>query len=181
MWGGESKDNGVQYRSYEFDFGSWYNIAPAWNGNLYGGYARTYNFSRSYLSAYGWMGLRAEWKALSILEAGTSYDMFVERKPDGSLEDITFNARPYCSLTPMNDLNIRVYVDDVFLLSSRKDERIILGALISYNFLPKSWIYLAFNELQERPVPGDSPAGSRRVLQTTGRAAVTKVKYLYYF
>ncbi len=121
MWGGESKDNGVLYRSYEFDLSSWYNIAPAWNGNLYGGYARTYNFSRSYLSAYGWMGLRAEWKALSILEAGTSYDMFIERKPDGSLEDITFNARPYCSLTPMNDLNIRIYVDDVFLLSSRPD------------------------------------------------------------
>jgi hypothetical protein len=178
---GESKDGGLTYKSYELNLSSWYHIAPAWSGNLYGGYAKTFNFSRDYLAPYGWLGAGVNWKALSILEAGTSYDMFIERKPEGALEDITFNARPYCSLTPLNDLNIRVYVDNVFLRSSQQNERVIVGALVSYNFLPKSWIYLAFNELQERVAVADASGGSRRVLQSTGRAAVLKVKYLYYF
>ena len=31
------------------------------------------------------------------------------------------------------------------------------------------------------PIGIDEGGGTRRTLQTTGRAAVTKVKYLYYF
>ena len=57
----------------------------------------------------------------------------------------------------------------------------IYGFLVSYNFLPKSWIYFAVNEVQEREntlngfgvVTGSS-------LATTDRAGVLKVKYLYY-
>ena len=170
---GESKDRGLTYKTYEIDLSSWYHITPAWEANLYGGYARTYNFSRDYIAPYGWLGFAASWKALPFLEAGTSYDMYIERRPDRTLEDITFNARPYVSVTPINDLNCRVYVDDVFLHSSQQDERIILGVLFSYNFLPKSWIYCAFNDVRERL--------EDRMMRSTGRAAVAKVKYLYYF
>ena len=31
------------------------------------------------------------------------------------------------------------------------------GFLFSYNFLPKSWIYLAYNELRERDGTGEGP------------------------
>jgi hypothetical protein len=99
----------------------------------------------------------------------------------GSIEDITYNARPYVSLTPINNLNLRVYVDDVFLRSSDQNERVIVGFLFSYNFLPKSWIYLALNEVQERKdlLDGSGFAVSRQ-MEVTGRAGVAKVKYLYY-
>ncbi|MEW6512168.1 MAG: DUF5916 domain-containing protein [Bacteroidota bacterium] len=175
---GESRDQGKLYNGYEFDLSSWYNISPSWSANLFGGYAKTYNFSREYVAKYGWMGIRIDWKALSILELGTTYDMYVEQKPGGALEDITLNARPYFSLTPFNNINLRLYVDNVFSRSSDRNERVVIGILFSYNFLPKSWIYLAFNEVRER---AGIPESTRRELTATERAGVGKVKYLYYF
>lgn len=82
----------------------------------------------------------------------------------------------------MNDLNVRVYVDNVYLRSTRNVRQVIAGLLFSYNFSPKSWIYFAVNELHERQPEYDSeghPVSDR--LQLTDRVDVTKVKYLYYF
>ena len=170
---GRSKDAQTLYTAYEADYSMWMGISPRWQGNLYGGYSRTYNFLRDYLGNFFSLGAQAGWKALNEFEIGTSYDMYVEWKPDGSLEDITYNARPYFSLTPVNDLNFRVYVDNVFVRSTDKLEHVILGFLFSYNFLPKSWIYLALNQVEQRDP-------TSRLMEIAGRAAVLKVKYLYY-
>lgn len=179
---GRSKDAGLTYTSYEASLSSWFHTSPQWNGNLWGGYSRTYNFSRDYLAFYTWAGARVEWKALTSLEVGTSYNMWIEGNPSGSIEDITYNARPYVSFTPFNDLNFRVYADNVFLRSSDKLERVILGFLFSYNFLPKSWIYLAVNEVHDRSEQYDA-AGNLLAsrMHIADRAAVLKVKYLYLF
>lgn len=178
----KSKDNDIVYNSYSLSLSSWYDISQKWSGNLYGGYSHTYNFGREYLAAYSWLGINFEWKPLNILEAGTSYDMFIEGNPEGNIEDITYNARPYFSITPVNNLNFRVYVDNVFLRSTDKMERIIAGFLFSWNFSPKSWIYLALNEVQDR---SDQLDVNKNLLpnkmHTTDRAGVFKIKYLYYF
>ena len=59
---------------------------------------------------------------------------------------------------------------------------LIVGFLFSYNFLPKSWIYFAINEVRERgedeTVNGIVRPGRMDVAY---RAAVLKIKYLYYF
>jgi hypothetical protein len=186
-WGGEvtlsagpNRDAGVQYAGYEIDVSTWFNVAPAWNANIFGGYSRSYNFNRNYLADFSWLGARLDWKATTTLEVGTSYDMFIENRPDGGVEDITYNARPYVSLTPVNDLNVRVYVDDLFTRSSDQNQRVIVGVLFSYSFLPKSWIYFAVNELRERVDRMDAVGGLSRPLQLVDRAAVLKLKYLYY-
>ncbi len=179
---GENKDAGKKYTAYEFSLSTWFNISPRWNGNIYGGYTRTYNFVRDYLAFYVWLGSECEWKALNTLEIGTSYSMYIEGKPDGGVEDITYNARPFISFTPVNNLNLRVYMDNLFLRSSDQMEQMIVGVLFSYNFLPKSWIYLAFNEVQERRnvvEAGLSDTPARR-MRTAARVGVAKVKYLYY-
>ncbi len=170
---GTSKDAGKLYTSYEADLSLWMSISPRWRANVYGEYARTYNFLRDYLGYFLSLGTEAGWKVLDELEIGTSYDMYVEWKPDATLEDITYNARPYFSLTPVNDLNFRVYVDNVYVKSTDKLEHVILGFLFSYNFLPKSWIYLAVNQVEQRDQ-------LTREMYIAGRAAVLKVKYLYY-
>ena len=179
---GKAKDEGLQYTSYTISLSSWYGISPKWSGNLYGGYSRTYNFSREYLAPYSWFGLYINWKAADILDLGTSYDMYVEGNPAGNVEDITYNARPYFSLTPVNNLNIRVYVDNVFIKSVDRLDHVIAGFLFSYNFLPKSWIYLALNEVRDRSDEFD-PSGNLlpAKMHTTDRAGVFKIKYLYYF
>ena len=179
---GKSKDGDIVYNSYSINLSSWFNLSQKWNANAWGGYTHTYNFDREYLAFYSWGGFEAEWKALDILEVGTSYDMFIEGNPDGYIEDITYNARPFFSLTPINNLNFRVFTDIVFKRSSDKVERIIGGFLFSWNFLPKRWIYLAINEFRDRSDEYDINNNLLpNRMHTTDRAGVFKIKYLYYF
>ena len=100
--------------------------------------------------------------------------MWVEGNPSGNIEEITYNARPFFSVTPINDFNITVYVDNVFLRSTKQLERIFIGGLFAYQFSPKSWIYLALNEVHDR----NNQMGT---LDMTERVSVFKLKYLYYF
>ncbi len=179
---GKAKDEGLKYSTYSLSLSSWYNINPKWSGNLYGGYEKTYNFSREYLAPYSWAGISFNWKAADILDLGTSYDMYVEGNPEGHVEDITYNARPYFSLTPVNNLNIRVYVDNVFIKSVDRLDHVIAGFLFSYNFSPKSWIYFAFNEVRDRSDQFDKSGNMLpHRMHTVERAGVAKIKYLYYF
>lgn len=180
--GGRSKDNGVEYPYREFDLSSWYNISPKWSANLYGYVAKTYNYSREYLATFGSVGFYLSWHALDILEVGTSFDTYVEGNPQNKVEDITLNSRPYFSFTPVNNLNVRMYFDNVFTRSGDNLQRTILGFLFSYNFSPKSWIYLAVNEVRDRSDEFDSDSNLLpNRMHIVDRVAVLKVKYLYYF
>ena len=179
---GRSKDQGIKYDSYELDYSSWFNVSPKWYGNVYGAISKTYNFSRNYLATYFSLGCQATWHALKQLDLGTSYNMYVEGNPEGKIQEITYNARPFVSVTPLNDLNVRMYLDNVFLRSTNRAENLIFGFLFSYSFLPKSWIYLAVNEVRDRSAQF-GPAGVLlpNTLHVTDRISVLKVKYLYYF
>jgi hypothetical protein len=179
---GKARDQGIVYDSYEFDFSSYYNINPNWNANLYGTIAKTYNFARSYVGIYQNLGLYFSWKPWNIFEVGTSYNMYVEKKPDGSLQDITYNARPYFSFTPVNNMNFRVYVDNLYTTETDHLERVLLGVLFSYNFSPKSWIYFAVNQLNDRsPQYDQNGVQLPQQMHLTAQAGVLKIKYLYYF
>lgn len=179
--GGKSRDNGKTYSSYEVDFSLWLNTSPRWEGHFNGSYGRSYNFARDFLANFGYASGELEWKPASFLLVGSSGGIFVEQNPDGGIEEVTYNVRPVVSFTPLNDLNIRVYVDNLFLRSTGQREQAIYGFLVSYNVLPKSWIYLAINETQDRSEEIDG-AGTLlpKRLHTTARAAVLKAKYLYY-
>ncbi len=179
---GRSKDQGIEYNSYEIDYDGSFNINPKWDASFNGGYSKTYNFDRNYLAFYSWFGANVDWFAADFLQVGTSYNMWIEGNPAGSVEDITYDARPYFSLTPVNNLNIRVYVDNLFDKSSNRMEQLIGGLLFSYNFLPKSWIYFAYNELDNRSDQFDS-FGSLlpQKMHVAARDGVFKIKYLYYF
>lgn len=179
---GRSKDSDKLFNSYQTEFSTWIGISSKWNANLWGGYAKTYNFSRNYLAFYNWLGAYFGWRATPIVSLGTNLGLFVEGNPDNDIEDITFNARPFISLTPVNNLNMRLYVDNVFVRSTEKNERMILGFLFSYNFSPKSWIYFAINDVWDRSPQFDSGGIILpQKLHVVNRAAVLKVKYLYYF
>jgi len=179
---GKSKDESIYYSSYNASLSSWFNISPKWYTNIWGGYSNTYNFSRDYLAFYSWFGSSFNWNALNFLSLGTSLNAFIEGNPNHKIEDITYNARPYFSLTPINDLNIKMYLDYVFVKSTDKIEQVILGFLFAYNFSPKSWIYLAINDVQDRSEEYDANNDLLpRRMHVKNRAGVFKIKYLYYF
>jgi hypothetical protein len=170
---GEAKDEGILYDFYDFSISSWFNTSPKWSGNLWGQYSWSYNFSREYVAFYTSVGGEFHWQMLDEFSLGTSMNVYIEGNPNNNIEDITYNTRPYVSWTPVNDLNIRLYVDNVYLNSSGKIEQTIAGFLVAYNYSPKSWIYLAINEIRERDDFG--------IMRISNRAAVLKASYLYYF
>jgi hypothetical protein len=177
----KAKDQNRIFNSYELTLSTWFNVSPSWSANVWGGYSRTYNFARDYLAFYSWAGASASWRPADVLHVGTSYDMFIEGNPDGGTQDITYNARPFISLTPVNDLNVRVYVDNVFVRSTNRMERIIGGFLFAYNFSPKSWLYIALNEVRDRSRSYDAVGNLQSGrMHVTDRAGVVKVKYLYF-
>lgn len=179
---GDARDREIDYRSTSVNLSTWFNTSPKWNGNAWGAYQKTYNFARGYLSFYSSLGSEFGWHPFDILGIGTSFNMFIEGNPSYKIQEITYNTRPYFSLTPMNDFNLRCYFDNVFVRSTDRFQQFIIGFLASYNFMPKSWIYLAVNELQERSDEFDSSLTLLpNRMHTTNRAGVLKVKYLYYF
>jgi hypothetical protein len=178
---GRSRDLSKEYTSWEADLSSWFHITPRWSGDFQAGIGRSYNFQRDFVAQFGYGQGNFEWKPASFLTVGTSLGAFFEGNPKGSIEEITCNARPYVSLTPMNDLNLRLYVDNTYLRSSQRLEQVLYGLLISYNFLPKSWVYLAVNDVEaRRDVLGVAGEIVARRLETASRVGVTKIKYLYY-
>lgn len=179
---GRARDLENKYDFYEVDYSTWFNVSPKWNANVSGSFARTYNFARDYLGLFSWTETSVSWRALDMLNLGTSLNLFVEWDPDNRVEDVTFNARPYFSLTPVNNLNMRVYVDNVYVHSTDRVEQVIGGFLFSYNFRPKSWIYLAINEVRDRSDEYDDlGAILPNRMHATDRAMVFKLKYLFYF
>ncbi len=180
---GRSKDLNIKYNSFLAQFSTYYFGNPKYHGNFNIAYSKTYNFRRGYAGGLVSANVFGEFKPFVFLSLGTSADIFIELKPNGTTEEITYNSRPFFSLTPFNNLNLRLYVDNVFLRSSSKLEQIVLGFLFSYNFSPKSWIYFAINEVGQRIGEYDENGNliSPLAMKTTDRAAVFKIKYLYYF
>ncbi|HUV37763.1 MAG TPA: DUF5916 domain-containing protein [Patescibacteria group bacterium] len=179
---GKAKDLEKKYDMYEVDYSTWFSISPKWDASLSGSFAKTYNFTRDYLGFFSWTESSISWRALDMLTLGTSLNLFVEWNPDDRVEDVTLNARPYFSLTPINNLNARVYVDNVYVHSTDRVEQVIGGFLFSYNFRPKSWIYLAVNEIRDRSDEYDDLGVLLpNRMHTTDRAMVFKLKYLFYF
>ncbi len=170
---GKSKDLNKKYNSYSINYSSWIYINPKWSANIWGGYQKTYNFNRDYLAFFGWLGTSIGWTMTNNLSIGTSLNIWMEGNPNNKIEDITFNSRPWISFNPFNNFNFYFYVDNLYLKSSNQLEKIFIGGLFSYQFLPKSWIYFAVNELESR--------NSNRKFTTLDRVCAFKIKYLYYF
>jgi len=179
---GRAKDQGKTYDSYEVDYSTWFSTSPRWSASLNGGIAKSYNFPRDYLGLFSWTNGSVEWRALDFLKLGTSANVYVEWDPENRLEDVTYNARPYFSLTPINNLNVSLYTDYVYVRSTGNVEQVIGGLLFSYNFRPKSWLYFAVNEIRDRsPEYDDFGNLQPGRLHLADRAAVCKLKYLFYF
>ena len=176
---GTSRDEGVQYGYHSVSFNTWAQPTPTFNFNFNTGYERGFNFARYYLAGLAFANASFGWQIDDMFSIGSSLGTFVEYNPGGAVEDYVVNGRPTLSITPVNDMNFRFYIDNLFVHSSDKMERAVVGALFTYNYSPKSFIYFAFNELQDRApdANGMIPSG----LRIRDRAVVVKISYLYYF
>lgn len=80
----------------------------------------------------------------SFFVSGTTW---IEHDPDGRTKEVTSRIRPGLNIAIMNNMNFSIYNETPFskskgVLSAR------VGLSFSFNFLPKSWLLIGFNELQ---------------------------------
>jgi hypothetical protein len=148
-----------------------------WNLNfgLNGNYS--YNYARGYLADNysDWLFVTYYLaKRVALMAGGTNY---WERDPVGKVAAVTSILRPRIDYRINAQMSFNVY-DEVVLLTpgTRFDSTRLatnrVGFLYSWNFLPKSWLYVAFNDFR---VDVD------RKLTLANRVGAIKLRYLFYF
>ena len=154
-------------------------------GNLFGNhidfggdYSYTYNYLRGFLAYQGSNRFSYSYSIIPQLSIGLASYLWVEWDTLNTIVamwpmfrpriDIRFNAD--ISLTVFNELVTQMPGTDfgeTELLSNR------FGLLFSWNFLPKSWFYVALNDYREK--------GELGSLDPQYRIGAIKAKYLIYF
>ncbi|TET59497.1 MAG: hypothetical protein E3J47_08500 [Candidatus Stahlbacteria bacterium] len=154
-------------------------------GNLFGNhidfggdYSYTYNYLRGFLAYQGSNRFSYSYSIIPQLSIGLASYLWVEWDTRNTIVamwpmfrpriNIRFNAD--ISLTVFNELVTQMPGTDfgeTELLSNR------FGLLFSWNFLPKSWFYVALNDYREK--------GELGSLDPQYRIGAIKAKYLIYF
>ena len=183
---------GQMGQMYEADTNYFYRgiETSVWSGlretmNLYFGfdYSHRYNYYRSEIYNQPWIADQLwiwHWMSfvpISQLSLITYGDFIMEWAPNGELHAITPIWTPRIEYRINADMDIALYSEFVFLtedgdLSTAEVYSNRIGFLFSWNFMPKSWLYVAFNDLRRDEGEG---------LELTERIGALKVKYLIYF
>ncbi|MEO0192144.1 MAG: DUF5916 domain-containing protein [candidate division WOR-3 bacterium] len=127
-----------------------------------------YNYMRGYFAPQLGAELAIRYTIRSGLAVSANVNIWAEKRPDNSLEAITVSPRPKLSWLPKSGMNISIYAEPAF--TDGDIERVVGGALFSWEFAPKSWLYLVYNHEAEDD-------GTGRMI-ATGSAFQMKVKYL---
>ncbi len=152
---------------------------PKHNLWLGGSVYYSYNYSRKFLAyeVTTWQGFY--WTPLPRVSLMMNSNIWIECDTTGSVIAIWPMATPRISLTISPKMEFGVFNELVFFTpGSDLGEAEILsnrfGFLFSYNFKPKSWLYIALNDHRER----DSQVGD---LVLSDRVTAIKTKYLVWF
>jgi hypothetical protein len=140
-------------------------------------YAHRYNYYRQWIANQLWIWHWMSFVPFSQLSLITYGDFVIEWDPTGELHAITPIWTPRVEYQINADMDISLYSEFVFLteagdLSTTEIYSNRIGFLFSWNFSPKSWLYVAFNDLRRDEGNG---------LELIERIGAVKVKYLIYF
>jgi len=149
----------------------------AYNLNLGGGYSHSYNYQRGFVADNysDWCGFTYYLFRRAAVMMGVHNSW--ECDPTGKTIAVTSIASPRIDFRITADMTFNVY-DEVVLatpetrfgathLASNR-----VGCLFSWNFRPKSWLYVAFNDFRV-----DFGNG----LTLADRVGAVKLRYLFYF
>jgi len=163
---GERYEEGRYYSYWRGNFSMWSDWSKPVAGDCGFRYtSRAYNYRRGYFAANGGGHLSLRWRVNPSLRLGVGVNNTTEFKPDGSIKKISWISHPTLGWALSKYLYLRVWSEP------NTDTHIHrLNLLFSWNFMPKSWMYLAFNESR------DNTEGNWRI---EDRIVVGKVRYLF--
>ncbi len=94
---------------------------------------------------------------------------------DNVLSSVTVTLRPWIQFALFRNISLKFYSELNLTGSSLSDQEEfsrMFAFLVSYNFAPKSWLYVGFNDFEEKENSSFEPLEQR---------GLVKVKYLFYF
>jgi hypothetical protein len=141
-------------------------------------YAYGWNYTRGYLGYQGENRLTYNISVIPQLRLSLASYLWIEWDPDDQIEAIWPMFRPSVDIVFNALMSIRIF-DEIVTRTPGSDFGELeylwnrVGALFSWNFMPKSWIYIALNDHREQDQFGD--------LQPIYQIGAVKAKYLIYF
>ena len=150
---------------------------------LGGSYNYGYNYRQQFLA-----NNYSDWAALTYYAAGRVAVMLIgtnwwEADPEGGIVSITSSLRPKIDYRINSTISFNVYSELVAATPGTEFKRTEIlsnriGFLFSWNFRPKSWLYVALNDYSADQTPFGED-GNR--LSLVNRVGAVKVRYLFYF
>jgi len=171
---GKSYEQDARYTSRSANFNLWTSGRRKFSGHLGASFWYGYNYVRDYFANQTSVFTYLSYSPSSRMRLSISNNNWVEFNPSGSIEEITSSFRPRIRYSITNNLNLRLYSEHVYLKTEREFYSHRLGFLLSYNFRPKSWLYLAVNKYWER----NEDTGT---MESKEAVSVFKIRYLFMF
>ncbi len=181
LWGGggnislgKSYEQGRYYTDVNLNL----NIHSPFTGDLSGGlwswFGYGYNYRRQYFAWKGNIGTWTNYALNPSTHLSLDTRTVIEFKPDRSLEDVTFIVTPRFTWNVTRDLQVSSYVEAVTTRTSGEVGRVRIGGLLKWRVAPKSWFYIALNDLESRDTTTQQFTSQERI-------ALVKIRYLFYF
>jgi hypothetical protein len=184
LWGfslyceaGKQYEADTNYFQREISLDVWSGFRTNMNINFGFTYSYCYNYRQNWISHQLWLWHWMCFVPASRISLITSCDFIIEYNPAGAIADITPIWTPRIEYKLRHNIDVSLYSEFVFeteegSLSSTEIFSNRIGFLFAWNFLPKSWFYVAFNDYRENTGDG---------LELQQRIGAVKVKYLVYF
>ncbi len=168
-------DTNYFYRSLNIN--GWGNIAGQFF-NIGSNYSYNYNYWRGFLANQLSSWSRVGYSIIPEVSLSLNVNAWVEWDTLNALIAVTTVASPRMDIRFNADMSLSIFNQMVFETPETdfgKTEQLSnrLGAIFAWNFKPKSWIYVAFNDYQVADEEGR--------LQLQDRIGAVKAKYLIYF
>lgn len=179
---GKAYELDTNYTSRSLSLNFWGNL----NGNNVNGgfdYGYGWNYLRGYLGYQGYNRLSYSYSISEPLVATLGANLWIEGSQDNHVAALWPMLRPSLMWRIGPAMTLTTFNEGVYFAPGTEIGRAALqtnrwGLLYSWNFSPKSWLYVAFNDYQEREL--DPARQDWRVRQQYFISAI-KAKYLIYF
>jgi len=150
----------------DYMIGRYYELDSRYNPGMVGGYIRTdvsrriwasisfsssysYNYYRGYFGRSEYFSWYTSWRPASRWSLYANGSAWIERDPGGHIADITYRIRPGVRFSLIDGMNLSVY-EEIPVTKHMGILSLRTGMSFSYNFLPKSWLLIAYNDYQWR-------------------------------
>jgi hypothetical protein len=168
-------DTNYFYRS--FNLSAWGRLFSQYI-NFGGEYGYSYNYLRGYLAYRGSNWLSYNYAIEEHVSIGFSSNLWIEWDTLNTIIAMTPRFRPNITIRFNASTNLNIFTELVMLTPNSDIPETELntmrtGMLFSWNFMPKSWLYIALNDFRAQDGTGN--------LQPSYQIGAIKAKYLLYF